>query len=310
MDPRETTLVRFPLIRRFPNGAPLAVGVVLATGIAGLDWWSGPAYSLSLLYVLAVMAVSWIGTRRHGIVVAALAAGEQMIAGSGVTVLARLWNSVMLGGVLMIVAVMLCSLRRSLVDQRRHATIDNLTGAMNRRSFAIIAERERLRAGRDGSPLTMAYFDIDAFKTVNDAHGHALGDRILEAFAEAVESTIRGTDLFARLGGDEFVLLLPDTDAHRAMVAVDRVRQRLAATCVVDGSPLTTSVGVATFRFPPHSVDAMIAGADELMYQAKQRGGDTVVGMVFIGPWARWSDTMAAGEPHLVPAQRLPVDVR
>ncbi len=302
-------IVRIPLIRRFPNGGPLVVGVVLATGIATVDWVTGPEVSLSLLYVIAVMSVTWLGTRRHGALVAGLAASQSLLAahaGSGLTS-SDLWNGSMLLGVLAVVTILVGALRTALVDQRRHATLDPLTGAMNRRAFALIAERERLRAGREGSPLSLAYFDLDDFKAVNDALGHSAGDGVLKAFASAVENSVRGTDLFARFGGDEFVLLLPDTDAREAVVVVDRVRRLLAEAGNVDDRALTTSVGLATFRFPPSTVDGMIAAADDLMYQAKNRNGDTVVGMVYVGPWTRWSRTMEQNEPVLVPVERIPV---
>lgn len=304
-------IVRIPLIRRFPNGAPLVVGVVLATGIAALDWVTGPGVSFSLLYVIAVMSVTWLGTRRHGVLVASLAASQSLLAahaGTGVGS-SDLWNGTMLFGVLIVVTILVGALRTALADQRRHATMDPLTGAMNRRAFALIAERERLRAGRDGSPLSLAYFDLDDFKAVNDTLGHSTGDTVLTAFASAVDGSVRGTDLFARLGGDEFVLLLPATDAREALVVVDRARRLLAGTCTVDGRALTTSVGLATFRFPPANVDAMIAAADELMYQSKGRGGNTVVGMVYVGPWTRWSRTMEENEPILIPMERLPVRI-
>ncbi|MBI5158459.1 MAG: GGDEF domain-containing protein [Acidimicrobiia bacterium] len=304
-------IVRIPLIRRFPNGGPLVVGVVLATGIAALDWVTGPGVSFSLLYVIAVMSVTWLGTRRHGALVAGLAASQSLLAahaGEGLTSSA-LWNGAMLFGVLVVVTILVGALRTALVDQRRHATLDPLTGAMNRRAFSLIAERERLRAGRDGSPLSLAYFDLDDFKAVNDVLGHSAGDAVLTAFSSAVDDSVRGTDLFARFGGDEFVLLLPGTDAREAVVVVDRVRRLLAEVLHGDRTPLTTSVGLATFRFPPSNVDGMIAAADNLMYQAKNRGGDTVVGMVYVGPWTRWSRTMEQNEPGLVPMERLPVRV-
>ena len=144
----------YPLIRRFPNAGPLVVGVLLATGIAALDWVTGPQVSFSLLYVIAVMSVTWLGTRRHGALVAVLAASQSLFAtfaGDGLAS-SDVWNAVMLLGVLLVVAVLVVSLRTALLEQRRHATLDPLTGAMNRRAFAMIAERERLRAGRRALP--------------------------------------------------------------------------------------------------------------------------------------------------------------
>jgi diguanylate cyclase (GGDEF)-like protein len=294
----DQSLVRFAIVRRFPNAAPLLVGVVLVALIAVADWATGPELSFSVLYLGAVVAVTWLGTRRHGMLVAVLAAAASLLAAvvaDGTIAVATLWNATTQLLVLLLAATAIGSLRHAVVEQRRMAMVDPLTGAMNRRAFELVAERERLRAGRDGSPLTLAYFDLDHFKQINDRLGHAAGDRILQEFTTAAEETIRGTDLLARIGGDEFVLLLPDTDAREAMVVVDRVRKILKDEEAL-AHPMTSSVGIASYRFPPSSVDAMLAGADELLYQAKDRGGDTVVGMVIVGPWTRWSDQVHLSE--------------
>jgi diguanylate cyclase (GGDEF)-like protein len=291
----DRTIVRIGVIRRFPNAAPILLGVLLVTGIAALDWATGPLVDVSLLYVIAVMAVTWAGTRRHGILVAGLAAAQSLLAcvfELGHLPLSAPWNAVTRLGVLVLVAMLLGTLRTTLVEQRHMAMVDPLTGSMNRRAFQLVAERERLRAGRDGGAISLAYFDVDHFKQINDARGHGFGDTLLSDFAATLTAAVRGTDVVSRMGGDEFILLLPDTDAREAMIVVDRVRRAVAERCAIDGAPLTTSAGVATFRFPPSTVDAMISSADDLMYQAKARGGDTVVGMVIVGPWTRWSDSI------------------
>jgi len=287
----DRSLVRLAIVRRFPNAAPLVLGVVLVALIALGDWVTGPELSFSVLYMGTVVAVTWLGSRRHGMLVAVLAAVESLLA----AVLSRdaptpadIWNASTQLVVLILTASLIGSLRRALVDQRRMAMVDPLTGALNRRAFQLVAERERLRSGREGTPLSLAYFDLDGFKDINDRLGHAAGDGLLTAFAAAVAAEIRGTDLFARIGGDEFVLLLPDTDAREAVLVVDRVRKLLVDQATGD-FPMTTSVGIASYRFPPNTVDALLAGADDLLYQAKGRGGDTVVGMVVVGPWTRWS---------------------
>jgi diguanylate cyclase (GGDEF)-like protein len=93
--------------------------------------------------------------------------------------------------------------------------------------------------------------------------------------------------------------MLPDTDARQAVVVVDRVRRILAECCESEEVPVTTSIGISTYRFPPATVDAMVAGADQLMYRAKDRGGDSVVGTVIVGPWNRWADHLAETEESL-----------
>ncbi len=293
------TLVRFRIIRRFPQGAPIVIGTILVSAIAALDWLTGPEVSVSLLYAIAVGGVTWLGVRRHGLLVAGLAATESLgahVLADGTLGATALWNAATRFGVLFTVASLVAALSNSLIEQKHRAMIDPLTGAMNRRSFHLIADRERLRAGRSGTPLTIAYFDLDNFKHINDTLGHETGDRLLRVFAASVRVGIRGVDVLCRIGGDEFVLMLPETDAREAMAVVGRVRQVLAECAAAEEIPVTASVGITTYRFPPSSVEAMIAGADELMYRAKSRGGNTVVGTVVVGPWTRWSDQVAETE--------------
>ena len=113
----DSTIVRIPIIRRFPNAGPLIVGVLLATGIAVLDWVTGPQVSFSLLYVIAVMSVTWLGTRRHGALVAGLAASQSLFAAFAGDGLASsdVWNAVMLLGVLLVASVLVVAQRTPLL---------------------------------------------------------------------------------------------------------------------------------------------------------------------------------------------------
>jgi diguanylate cyclase (GGDEF)-like protein len=277
----------------------------LVTAVAGLDYLTGTAVPVDLLYVLAVMAVTWIGCRRHAVLVAVLAAAEgllaQVAAGPGMSVsLAAVWNALTQLVVLTLVALLLDSLHRALEHQRHLAAVDSLTGALNRRAFEIAAERERLRAARHGTALSLAYLDVDHFKAANDRLGHHAGDRVLAEVARAIIAAMRGTDLFARMGGDEFVVLLPETDAREAMTVVQRVRAAAASAARAAGYPVALSAGITTFRFPPESVDAMLAAADDLLYKAKAAGRDRVVGAVAPGPWPRWAAASLLPDPRVL----------
>lgn len=293
-------LVRLHRFERFPTAGPLLLGVSLVAAISAIDWVTGPQLNLSPLYVLGVMAVVATGTRRDGLLIAGLGAAAGMAAdfvalGLGEIHWIPVWNGVARLIVLTLVAALIGSLRETLADQRRQALVDPLTGAHNRRAFQIVAERERLRSGREGTALSVAYFDLDGFKEFNDSLGHAAGDDMLQTFAAAIASGIRGTDLLARLGGDEFVLLLPDTDAGEALRVVERLRA--AVTEISANAPITASVGVATHRFPPSNVDALISSADDLMYKAKAAGGNRVVAAIVSGPWTRWNDHVNLTQP-------------
>ena len=285
--------------------APIALGALLVSAVAALDYLTGAAVSVDLLYVLAVMAVTWVGCRRYAVLVAVLAAAEglaaQAASGAGMALtLPLVWDALTNLVVLTLVAVLLDSLHRALEHQRHLAAVDSLTGALNRRAFEIAAERERLRAARHGTALSLAYLDVDHFKKANDRLGHHAGDRVLEKVAAAIAQSVRATDLFARMGGDEFVLLLPETDAREAMTVVQRVRVAAAAAAQAAGYPVALSAGIATFRFPPESVDAMLAAADDLLYKAKEAGRDRVVGAVAPGPWPRWAAASLHPDPRVL----------
>ena len=284
--------------------------MLLVGAVAGLDYAIGTVVSVDLLYVVAVLAVGWVGCRRHAVAVAVLAATASLAAhlatAGGEPPLPIVWHALTDMAVLILLAVLLDSLYRAVDRQRQLAEVDSLTGALNRRAFEIAAERERRRASRQGTPLSLAYLDVDHFKRANDRLGHHAGDRLLEAVAAAIARAVRATDLLARMGGDEFVLLLPETDAREAMTVVQRVRAVTAAAARAAGYPVALSAGIATFRGVPESVDIMLAAADGLLYKAKESGRDRVMGAVVPGPWGAW-DTAALPSQAGEPLPRIPV---
>ncbi|MBT8246606.1 MAG: GGDEF domain-containing protein, partial [Acidimicrobiia bacterium] len=195
-------------------------------------------------------------------------------------VAAALWN---LGNELAVFAALVVVLHygRSLLDRlAAQSRMDLLTGALNTRGILESFERERSRAVRTASPLTLAFIDLDDMKRVNDELGHAEGDAMLRTLASSVLSSIRETDVFGRVGGDEFALILPDTDEQDAVKAIQRLRSVINRRTHDSRSYISVSVGVVTFRRdPPVAVDALRA-ADALMYVAKRAGGNRVAGRV------------------------------
>ncbi len=169
----------------------------------------------------------------------------------------------------------LAQLNRLLVEQ---AETDALTGVANRRRLQQRLDDELQR--RAGHPLTLAVLDIDHFKRVNDAYGHAVGDAALRHVASELQLGLRGGDLLARLGGEEFVLLQFDTPLAAAQVALERLRERLLQRPLAGSGerpslPITLSIGVATAN-EGESSEALLARADAAMYAAKQAGRNRV----------------------------------
>ncbi len=164
-------------------------------------------------------------------------------------------------------------------ELQRLATTDSLTGIWNRRKFSELLETEFYRARRYGHSLTVALFDIDHFKTVNDTHGHAAGDACLRAFSDQVLGAIRKSDVWARLGGEEFALMLPDTGSDEAIALCERIRTQVAAREIAyrDRSlKLTVSIGVVACTPADESIDALLNRADAALYRAKDEGRNGV----------------------------------
>ncbi|NTV10831.1 MAG: sensor domain-containing diguanylate cyclase [Zoogloea sp.] len=164
------------------------------------------------------------------------------------------------------------------------ATVDGLTGLVNRRVFDETLQLEWRRAQRQAQPLSLVLSDIDHFKEFNDRYGHLRGDDCLRAVGGAMLSTLyRTADLAARYGGEEFAIILPGTDEAGALVVAERLRMTVASTMLPDengGAPLsvTMSVGVAT-AMPVQDANpaSLIAAADDALYIAKNGGRDSVV---------------------------------
>ncbi|MCU0690113.1 MAG: GGDEF domain-containing protein [Polyangiaceae bacterium] len=160
---------------------------------------------------------------------------------------------------------------------------DALTGAYNRKHFNERLASEFSYAVRHGTPLALVLFDVDFFKRVNDKHGHLAGDQVLRKLADAVMCAIRAEDVFARYGGEEFAVIARGSDARGAVALAERIRG-VAETLAVDFEGLTLrvtiSVGVATLSCAGGSknVNALIARADEHLYEAKLHGRNRVVG--------------------------------
>jgi len=161
-----------------------------------------------------------------------------------------------------------------LLGARRDASHDPLTGLANRRSAERRLASDRARAMRQNEPLSVLMLDLDHFKRVNDQWGHAAGDLVLKATAQALCDEVRGADLPSRFGGEEFLTILPGTDATRAMEVAERIRQHMAGLVIAapgDTIRITASIGIATIG-ADEEVEQLVARADAALYGAKDGG--------------------------------------
>jgi diguanylate cyclase len=165
-----------------------------------------------------------------------------------------------------------------LEDIEEKARRDDLTGVYNRRALMVAMEEAKQRACAADEPLSICVIDLDLFKRYNDEYDHLTGDRVLQAFAEAVQVGLRSSDIFGRYGGEEFVQILPHTALAGAMLDAERLRAKISTLDIpfVRGmGPLTVSVGVAQYRSGENIVQTF-ARADGALYKAKQKGRNRV----------------------------------
>lgn len=190
------------------------------------------------------------------------------------------FNLIALALVAYVTAIVGREQRRAREEALRLSQFDSLTGLHSRDYFLAEVEQEILRASRSGRPFALLMFDLDGLKAANDRFGHASGDALLRAVADALRGDIRITDVAARYGGDEFVLLLPETDLNGAMLVADKVRVDVGRLALpVDGLVVRTSasIGLVTYPDDGRTSTELMRRADLAMYEAKRRGRDQVV---------------------------------
>ncbi len=160
---------------------------------------------------------------------------------------------------------------------RQKANIDELTRCYNHRHFHERLLEEISRASRFGDVFSLLIIDLDCFKSYNDIHGHLLGDNILKKVGEIIRNKIRAIDIAARYGGDEFTVILPKTSIDTAMRIAHRLQDAMGSEFVIEGMPITCSIGVASWPTDGIMKEDLIHAADSALYQAKKTGRNRVV---------------------------------
>ncbi len=263
-----------------PDYARLLGYALLLPLIEWVDIATGYAVDTSIFYLVPICLATWQFTPAWGAVFALMSgvawAVSAMHHQSGVAPSLHpsvvVYNDAARVLVSLMIVLMLSRLKDALRREQEQSRTDPLTGAMNLRCFHERAAVEFARSRRQGHALTLAYLDLDNFKSVNDCHGHAEGNRLLRCLAETAQANLRSMDLFARLGGDEFALLLPETDAAAARPALARLQQAIQSALEGEAWPVTLSVGAVSYDAPPKEVKQAVTRADNVMYEAKRAG--------------------------------------
>lgn len=296
----------------------ITLACVIAVGVLGwLDAISGPELGFSVFYIAPVAAAGWKVGRTAALLVAVLSAVAWFAATGvwhtgGQTMLHTGWNATQRFAIFAALGWLSAGLQserkrlitvntqlqETLEREAAAARNDALTGLFNFQGIHEQLNRELARSERTGEPFSVAFVDLDDFKMINDQHGHAAGDEVLQQVGAALRGAVRTMDIPGRLGGDEFLVLLPGTDAEAARAIGERIRSSIVEVGRRHpGSTLDASIGVVCpRRNPPSGVD-LVQRADAAMYEAKRAGKGRVAVVELDGPDPAASEpVVSAGE--------------
>ena len=266
---------------RLRRALRLIAWATFAAGVFVLNVRTPPDLRLGILYVIPVLLAASQDGLGWGISFALATALLRFGVGIDQMPLEtslqfRILNEVAYLAVVGVAIAGLSQLRRTQAQLELLATHDPLTTVLNARAFASQVAQELGRNRRYGRPLALIYLDLDDFKKVNDAHGHATGDAVLRLVADAMRSAVRQADFVGRLGGDEFGVLMPETDGSVAHAVANRLAGGIRT--VFRGTPsVTASIGVVAVTGTEAGSDDLLRKADQAMYEAKRAGKDRVV---------------------------------
>jgi diguanylate cyclase (GGDEF)-like protein len=259
----------------------LSLGLVALMG--ELDYVTGD-YSFTLFYLIPIFLAAWFVGSVAGITACVGSFLSSLLANPYRYVLRHYshptyyyWDLSLEFAYLILMSLMFSALKARFDAEREMSRIDPLTEALNRRALLELATYEIAQCSRHFRPLSIAFIDLDNFKTVNDQMGHAEGDKVLCEVVASLGESLRKADTIARVGGDEFVVMLPETDDESAGDVIHKVRENLLASMTKNGWPVTFSIGLITHETPPCSAEEMIDQADRLMYSIKNMHKNDIV---------------------------------
>jgi diguanylate cyclase (GGDEF)-like protein len=257
----------------------LASGIITAyTWATAYEFWRGRSEPLVSRWPAIFMFFA------HGALYLLRTPFGTMLAPVNNQIFASVWITVLSFEALLFtiaVAFILLAMAKERTEYR-HKTdslIDPLTGIANRRAFLQDAEVQLKRQMTEPRPMAVLLLDLDNFKSINDRFGHAIGDRVLQMFAEVGSGCMRRYDIFGRLGGEEFAALLVDTSRERALAVAEQIRSSFVeVTGMVEGKPVvaTVSIGVVISYDAVLDLSALLAQADHALYRAKDNGRNRI----------------------------------
>ncbi|AFZ34033.1 diguanylate cyclase [Stanieria cyanosphaera PCC 7437] len=262
----------------------LLINIIWTLSIGYLDYLILLDISLSNVYLLPIISTTWLTNRFYGFIISILAACLWLFA----ELIAKdhaysitIWNGLVDLSIFILITYILSQLKLAYEQEKYWARYDGLTGIYNRRFGLNLLATEINRSRRFKHSFSVAYFDLDNFKQVNDRLGHQAGDNLLKEIIKIIRKSIRGYDLLIRLGGDEVLLVLPKSNYNNTQQVIERIQTLINQNIQIKFSSVSLSVGVATFLDVPRSIDDILEKADALMYLVKQRGKNGIEHQIF-----------------------------
>lgn len=266
-------------IGKLPKTALLFFSLVLAISIAFCDYKIKEDISFYVFYSIPIFIASWFVGSLAGIFISLTSSSAWSVVDFSENASSQVilyLDSLLRFMFFTAMSIVISSLRKAFEREKNSAHTDFLTGLPNRRTFIERISIEIERAKRYNRALTIAYIDLDNFKTLNDRYGHAVGDEALQKIAVRLRQNIRKSDFVARMGGDEFLLYLPETNGAQAISSLKHLHNSLNEVMPTNAPPITFSIGAITYDIPKCSAEEMIRTADLIMYSAKSAGKNMI----------------------------------
>ncbi|AFY42506.1 GGDEF domain-containing protein [Nostoc sp. PCC 7107] len=260
-----------------PKWCVISLSAFLIALIGWLDYQIPPEILIAIFYLIPIGIATWFADNCSGVLFSLISAITNFLVNQRPNFhylhpLVPYWNTIVVLVFFLFTNYLLSQQKVTLKNLERLARTDALTGLHNRAFFLELVNIEIHKSLRHKEHLTIAYFDVDNFKYINDQFGHTVGDRLLCLVAENAKNNLRKIDIIARIGGDEFAILLPRTGYEASEIVLQRLQRTLSSAMQEQHWPVTFSIGAITFIKPPLSVTEMIEKADNLMYGAKKKG--------------------------------------
>jgi len=262
----------------------LSFVLILILGV--MQFLFSETVTIAPLYIFPILFSSWYGSKTTGILSAFLSTLVFVVIETTYNRVLPTFNELLLLSApyltaYLLLAILIINFRDVHRIEVYAADTDNLTGLHSARSFYVELTNELLRSKRYDHVFSLAYLDVDNFKSINDSLGHREGDKLLKEVANCLVSSLRGTDVIARLGGDEYACLLPETNQEKAKLAflktVDLLNKRMAK----NRWDVSFSIGVMAFENIPEDIKEAIDLADKLMYSVKNDNKDNIAYLVY-----------------------------